>query len=115
MRSIIAATFGGLRLGYYARQLFFAGILGIGFVWIDTSMKGEISWLNSMWALLTTLLYPYSRFLYESVADFLLGENTFLVDGVLFVAGKLTFMLACWFLAILLAPLGLLYLYFRNR
>lgn len=32
-------------------------------------------------AVLSTFLYPYSRFVYESIANFIIGKNVFLVSG----------------------------------
>lgn len=61
-----------------------------------------------------TLLYPYSRFVYEGVMGFILGENVFLVDGLLMLATKVATMLFCWAAAVLVAPIGLAYLYYHH-
>jgi hypothetical protein len=63
---------------------------------------------------LNTLLYPYSRFVYESVMDFIIGRNVFFVNAILMLAVKLMTMLLCWSLAIFVAPIGLAYLYYHH-
>jgi hypothetical protein len=64
-----------------------------------------------------TLLYPYSRFVYESVIEFLTGNNEFYVAGnllFLMIIFKLVMMTLCWTLAPFIAPIGLGYLYFHH-
>ncbi|ABE53889.1 conserved hypothetical protein [Shewanella denitrificans OS217] len=61
-----------------------------------------------------TLLYPYSRFVYENVVGFILGRQVFFVNAIFMLVVKLFTMALCWCLAIFIAPIGLLYLYFRN-
>ena len=63
---------------------------------------------------INTFLYPYSRFVYESVVDFVLGENVFIVNVIFMLAIKLVSMLFCWLFAIFIAPFGLAYLYYRH-
>jgi hypothetical protein len=63
---------------------------------------------------LNTLLYPYSRFVYESIMRFILGDNI-LVSGLgLMMIVKYLTMGICWAAAILIAPFGLAYLYFYH-
>lgn len=57
------------------------------------------------------LLYPYSRFVYEGVIDYILGTNVFYVNSWLLLAWKLLMMVLCWALAIFIAPVGLACLY----
>jgi F0F1-type ATP synthase assembly protein I len=61
-----------------------------------------------------TLLYPYSRFVYESVVNFIMGENVFFVNAILLLAVKIASMLFCWLCAIFVAPVGLAYLYYHH-
>jgi hypothetical protein len=42
-----------------------------------------------------TLLYPYSRFVYESVMGFIMGQNVFFVNAVLMLAVKVVTMVIC--------------------
>jgi hypothetical protein len=63
----------------------------------------------------STLLYPYSRFVYEGVVGFIMGNNVFFLRMGDFFLLKGATMAFCFLLAILIAPIGLVYLYFRQN
>ncbi|MFL6463281.1 MAG: hypothetical protein ACJ73N_02585 [Bryobacteraceae bacterium] len=116
MHPVIAKTFGGLSLAYYVRHFIF-GLLFPVFIYVMLSPangKHAISLPMLLMFVVNTLLYPYSRFVYESVRDFILGSNVFLVNAVLMLGFKVVTMMFCWGLAIFIAPLGLGYLYFHH-
>lgn len=121
MHSILKKTFGGLSKEYYFRQLFFGALISIAYGLLvynlSQSHKSGSSWLLPflfVWFTLSALLYPYSRFVYESIVDFVIGGNWFLLPAVLMLFVKLLTMLICWGGAIFIAPIGLLYLYFYH-
>lgn len=64
--------------------------------------------------LVSTLLYPYSRFVYESIAGFIMGKNVFFVNAIVMMMAKIFTMVMCWAAAIIIAPIGLLYLYIHH-
>lgn len=64
-------------------------------------------------AILSQILYPYSRFVYHSITDFIFGNNMFIVNAFLMLILKFLMMI-CWFFAIFIAPIGLLYLYYHH-
>lgn len=55
---------------------------------------------------INTLLYPYAGFVYESVVDFISGNNVFFLNAVLMMSLKLMTMVLCWGAAICIAPVG---------
>lgn len=114
MHPIIAKTFGGLSIQYYFRQFVF-GLIFPAFIYYTVS-KGtnpiQIGMVVLM--LINTLLYPYSRFVYESVMNFIIGKNFFLVNALLMFVAKFFTMLLCWSMAIFIAPIGLAYLYYHH-
>jgi len=61
-----------------------------------------------------TFLYLYFRFVYESVADFIFGDNVFFVNALFLLAVKFITILLSYGFAFIIAPLGLLYLYFYH-
>ena len=63
---------------------------------------------------INTLLYPYSRFVYETVMGFLMGDNVFFGSAFVMMGVKFFTMLLCWMFAIFIAPVGFLYLYFHH-
>ncbi len=68
----------------------------------------------SFFIFVSTFLYPYSRFIYESIMDFLMGKNVFFVNAILMLGVKLFTMMLCWGFAIFVAPVGLAYLYYHH-
>ena len=103
-------TLGGLDKQYYFRQLFFATLMG-GFV---LTMARSIEVGQVAFVIVSTLLYPYSRFVYESIVNFIVGNNMFFANAILVLAVKMMTMLMCWAAALFIAPIGLAYLYFRH-
>lgn len=114
MHSVIAKTFGGLSTGYYVRQLVFGAGLGTVVLWIGYPSFNDISVATLMFFAVSTLLYPYSRFVYESVADFIVGDNVIFLPTIIALPFKLMTMSLCFVGAILMAPLGLAYLYVHH-
>jgi hypothetical protein len=114
MHEIISKTLGGLSPRYYARNLFF-GLIFPALIITPAIQSGRgIEFGLIIFALVNTLLYPYSRFVYESITGFILGNNVFFVNAFVMLFFKLLTMALCWAFAIFVAPLGLAYLYFYH-
>jgi hypothetical protein len=114
MHPVIQKTFGGLSTPYYFRQLFFSVIIAAFFIFICTQGGRSIPLRSLFFIIVSTVLYPYSRFVYESIAGFIMGNNVFFVNAFLLLAAKFITMLICWTCALFVAPVGLLYLYFHH-
>jgi len=72
MKTILAKTFGGLDKAYYFRQLFFGALLP-AFVIFMTSQSPTAKPIpvSAMFYLgLNTLLYPYSKFVWDTALVF---------------------------------------------
>jgi hypothetical protein len=116
MHPVIAKTFGGLSTSYYVRHFIFALAFPI-FIFLMLSQSHGSHPLHFpmlLMVVVNTMLYPYSRFVYESVVNFIVGENVFFVNAMLLLGVKVATMMFCWFLAIFVAPIGLAYLYFHH-
>lgn len=109
-------TFGGLNLSYYVRHflfgLIFFAIFFFGLVWNNphSTVSGKVA--ITLVLLLLQLLYPYARFVYESVIDYIFGDNVFIVNAIFMLSVKFSTMAMCWIFSPFIAPLGMLYLYF---
>ncbi|TCP97755.1 hypothetical protein EDC44_101138 [Cricetibacter osteomyelitidis] len=116
--SILAKTFGGLSKSYYVRQflfglLFYALILFFSReMWNSGNIQGSIT--TAIFGLISLLLYPYSRFVYESIVEYIMGNNVFMINAILMLIVKFIIMLICFYFSIFIAPIGLLYLYFYH-
>ncbi|MFW5443000.1 MAG: hypothetical protein ACKE51_01660 [Methylococcaceae bacterium] len=115
MNQIIQKTLGGLSKEYYIRQFLFGLIFpAIFYFAFSQSETASISLGLIASCIVNSLLYPYSRFVYESIVDYILGD-TVIFGGILVVMLTKYFTMAiCWAAAILIAPVGLLYLYFHH-
>jgi len=111
---VIAKTFGGLTPQYYFRQFVFGLAFPVMIYFITSKGAHPIQIGMIFFTVVSTFLYPYSRFVYESVMDFIMGENVFFVNAVLMLFVKLMTMMLCWFFAIFVAPIGLAYLYYHH-
>ena len=115
MNPILTKTFGGLSKQYYFRQFFFAVLICACFMSASFREKeGSIAFGIILTLIVNTFLYPYSRFVYESIVDFIVGNNTLFVNAIFMMFVKMATMLLCFLLAIIIAPIGLLYLYFYH-
>ncbi|AKX45795.1 hypothetical protein AKN87_03205 [Thiopseudomonas alkaliphila] len=115
MHPVLQKTLGGLSREYYVRQFLF----GLIFPVIIFLPRGVENWSLALLPLalisiVNTFLYPYARFVYESVVSFIFGNNVFVMPAVILLFIKLMTMLLCWSLAIFIAPLGLAYLYYHH-
>lgn len=113
MNRIIARSFGGLRGEFYLRQLVFGVAIAAVMFWMKTLGRPATS---SLLIVLTVnaLLYPYARFVWISICDFILGETVLYLPAAIVLFAKLVTMFFCFTLAVLIAPLGLLYLYLSH-
>lgn len=114
MQDIIKKTIGGLSFQYYFRQLFFGAILAALVVFMILNSNSTLDLGQTAFLIISTLLYPYSRFVYESIVHFFMGDNVFFVNAILMLTVKLITIAICWSFAIFIAPLGLAYLYYYH-
>jgi glucan phosphoethanolaminetransferase (alkaline phosphatase superfamily) len=116
MQSFFAKSFGGLSRSYYIRQFLFGAAFSALIFWVVGSAHGGQSIKPGLvfYAVVNTLLYPYSRFVYESVVGYVMGNNVFFVNAVVMLFVKAITMTLCWTMAIFVAPVGLAYLFWRN-
>lgn len=132
MHPALRNTFGGLTKQYYFRQFLFGltitTILMIFLYYMlehqknhsehyiafgDVALLGQIKFFLTI--LLNTILYPYARFVYESIVEFIMGDNILITNVIIALPVKFITMSVCWLYAIFIAPLGLIFLYFYHR
>ncbi|CAE6859087.1 hypothetical protein R75461_07888 [Paraburkholderia nemoris] len=116
MHPIFANTFGGLSRAYYIRQCLFGLIFPAMLVLAFTQSPQHASMPAALAfpLVVNTLLYPYSRFVYESIVRYVTGNHLFVVNAFLLLFVKLVTMALCWSMALFLAPVGLAWLYFHH-
>lgn len=114
MHPVLLKTFGGLTKAYYFRQLFFALIFVALFIFMFQQSPSGVPISVYIFLIVSSLLYPYSRFVYESVVGFVVGDNVFFVNVIFMLVVKYFTMALCFVLALFIAPIGLAYLYYHH-
>ena len=108
---MFSRTLCGLTGSYFFRQLFFGMIIAAGSLVDQHSTKGLRFNDIQPFTIIATLLYPYSRFLYEEIIGILLGSNVFIMPALIMLPAKYFTMGMCWILSIGLAPIAWIYLF----
>ena len=114
MHPVIAKTIGGLTPQYYIRQFFFGLAVSAFVLFMSFKSPQPVPFGLIALVVVNTFLYPYSRFVYESVVGFIMGSNVFFLNAFVMLFLKALTILLCWFLAVFVAPIGLLYLYVHH-
>ena len=57
------------------------------------------------------LIYPFSRFVYESVFNWIMGDNVLIVNALICLIMKLLTTVLCFSFAIYLAPIAWIYIF----
>jgi len=112
----ILNLFKGLTKEYYFRQIFFGVLVAILYIFMILEVEGSnLKYPIILMAIINTILYPYSRFAYETIMSFILG-NTFFIHNILFfITWKAFTIVMCWALALFIAPIGLIFIYFYQK
>ncbi len=115
MRALISKTFGGLSKQYYFRHFLFSLTLSVICIFsLLDSRQGFLSNFSILsFIVINTFLYPYSRFVYEGIINFIIGNNVLIINSWLSLAIKCFTMIMCWGFSIFIAPIGFLYLYYH--
>jgi len=114
LHPVLSKTFGGLNSRYYFRHFVFGLIFPVLMYFASTSGNHAFPLKLIPMFILCSLLYPYARFVYESIVSFIMGDNVFFVNALIMLVVKLFTMMICWAMSPLIAPIGLLYLYFHH-
>ena len=112
MASLFWKTFGGLAAAHYLRHFFFGLMFPVlTYFSLRDSVYPPPLLGTCAFVAANTLLYPYARFVYEAIVDFVLGSNVFYGNAGVALFVKFLTMYLCWFCALLIAPVSLLYIY----
>ncbi len=114
MHPVIAKTFGGLSTQYYVRNFLFGLIFPALILFQLSHGPSGLRIGTIIICIVSSLLYPYARFVYESIVGYIMGNNVFFVNAIIMLFVKVITMALCWCFAIFIAPIGLGYLYYHH-
>ena len=66
-------------------------------------------------ALFLLILYPFSRFAYESIVEFVMGNNVIISNALLFLTYKYISYAILLCFSFVIAPIGMIILFFYNK
>lgn len=125
-QQIVAFAFKGLQPSYYWRHFVLGSIVPIIIVGLNayvgftnpeistgTAIIGILSYIAG--ALFLLILYPFSRFAYESIVDFIMGNNVIISNGLLFLTYKYISYAILLCFSFVIAPIGMIILFFYNK
>ena len=107
----IKAVFCNMNPYYYFRHFVF----GVAMSAFMLAVAGESRSQIIVTTIICTLLYPYSRFVYETVIDFIMGDNVIISNVFLMLGWKFITIGICYGASPFIAPIGLVLLYFLKR
>lgn len=61
------------------------------------------------------LLFPFSKLVWDEIKRVMMGETVFFMNAILLMVLKVLVNFFLWGFSIFIAPLGILYLWFRSR
>lgn len=125
-QQIVAFAFKGLKPSYYWRHFVLGAIVPVIFIAIqiyssiknpDISSGAALYYLaRSIIGFLSLLvLYPFSRFAYESIVEFIMGNNVLFANAGLFFLYKYISYAILFCLSWFIAPIGMIILFFYNK
>ncbi len=116
MKQLVIDAFAGIDKGYYLRHFIFGLAIAAFFLLLAPQFRSDKAMIILL--AINTLLYPYAHVVYDDVMGFIMGDNKFYINAIVFMVLKFWRMLILFIFSIFIAPLGLIYLAFyhhRNR
>jgi hypothetical protein len=114
MKQAILNAFGGLDKPYLFKQYIIGVVVCITFGVIASKYGQGLGLYTLLTFAVNTVLYPYSRYLFESLIEMVFGNTRFDKSSGVLIAIKLLSIVFCWSAALFIAPLGLLFIHFRG-
>ncbi len=121
MKAFTKRIFGAVEPRYLTRAYLISLALLIYAIWYfatQATLQPHQRGIMLAYAALYAILFPFAKLVWDEIRDTIMGNTVLSYDGwtvlVSFVA-KIIINVLIWFCAILIAPLGVLYLWFRTR
>ncbi|PRA79580.1 hypothetical protein CQ054_21530 [Ochrobactrum sp. MYb29] len=120
MTNIIKRTFGSVRIAYLIRSYLIALVFSLMVIFAASHTepgpsKNSLLVAMILLSLLNSILFPFSKILWEGLRNFLIGNNEIWSPVPVIVLQKLFVNSGLWCFSIFIAPFGILYLWFSNR
>ncbi len=121
MKAFTKRIFGAVEPRYLTRAYLISAALLIYAIWYfatQANLQLHQKGIMFAYAVLSAILFPFAKLVWDEIRNTIMGNTVLSYDGwavlVSFVA-KIIINVLIWFCAILIAPLGILYLWVRTR
>lgn len=112
MFRFVRTIFTSLYPSYLIRQYVFSGIVTAFFYFLS---PGTAPTFFYVFLGVNFILYPFAMFVYDSAISLLMGENVWITSGIFALIWGFIKIMLIYFFSVLIAPVGILILYFMNR
>lgn len=116
----IAKMLGGIEQSYLIRAyligcVYAALVMFMVFGSGETTSSTREPWGFVFFAVVNTALFPFAKLVWDQMRNLVLGNNVVWMNAFFLLIAKWIINGMIWTMAIFVAPLGLLYLWFRTR
>lgn len=82
---------------------------------IEQGERGTSTAVILVLSILNTLLFPFAKLVWNNLKGFVLGDTILLSNFLFLIVGKFVVNFTLWWLALVIAPFGVGYLWFKGR
>ncbi|MFB7881673.1 hypothetical protein [Brevundimonas diminuta] len=117
--NFIKRIFGSVQPRYLIRAYVLSAAFMALMVWMTLSAGGAQPLHDRAAALAVfgvgALLFPFSKLVWDEIKRVMMGETVFFMNTLMLMVLKVLVNFFLWGFSIFIAPLGILYLWFRSR
>lgn len=112
--SFLTKIFSGVKLPYLIRAYILSAVifLLLRYVASQGALADNSGFL--IFNILSLILFPYAKLVWDEMKALLMGDNIFILPLFLMLFAKLFINLMLWGFAVLIAPLGILWVWYRS-
>lgn len=108
----LRTTFGQFDLSYLIKTYIFSIVLAY-FFWNYVFVDGAIS--VKIFIIVNMILFPFATIIYDSLIELLFGGHVLVLPIIILILYKFIKLFFLYMTAIILAPIGFLFLYIRSK
>lgn len=112
----VSRIFGAINPRFLARSYLLGAAIFALVTWLSLQADGDLG--RALPAILlgvvSTLLFPFAKLVWNSARDFIMGDNLVVMNALVVFAAKFAVNLVLWMFAVLVAPIGVIYLWRRT-
>ena len=119
---MFARLFGGIDRTFLVRSYLIAAAFSAVYLYMyygsetDSSVGGiRVNAPLISFLIVNSLLFPFSKLLYNELRGFVFGDSLFIMPVIVLYPAKLIINTALFAFSMFLAPIGLLYVWWRTR